>query len=1597
MAIVPLSAERRRAERRAAAREAPQKVAAMPEARKQAVRGAQIATARTAEKLADLPGYREKAAAIASTALSSIPGTMITAVAQPEDAAGYVQVRAKEWVSHVAQPEDAAGYVQLGTGEWVSQEAFDSLSAEDQHALRQMGVDKFNAIQERRLESTHIKLSTGEWVSQETFNSLSAEDQHALRQMGVDKFNAIQEKRAELLESTHIKLSTGEWVSQETFNSLSAEDQHALRQMGVDKFNAIQEKRLESTHIKLSTDEWVPRSSFEELSSEDQQLLMQMGVESFNAQKQAEFERNHVQVGNNEWMSLEDYESLSPRAQEIVTKLGIEHLNRAIQDISKDLFTGKLHRQAMSEIREKLRSLVPEFSEITYYSDSAAFDPEKHVMSPNHRDQELAYYIDRASWETLPEEDQQYITQRGLESYNTRSKAYLSDLMLQFWRGELEGYTYADFGWKQLPNGTWVCPKEYEAWEMIPDWENVIANMQRLQSGEYIPHSSFWDLPSHVQSMTPEQQSAWLASPEGLSYLQARNILFTQGTAGYEAWISEQQQRAQAYQQALRDPVVRPYVTDGQVDPNHWMTIIGGGVSDVTLRALGWTQSQIASLRQQHNVLTAMRESGFENLVPVQTTYGPPGETGYRYGGEYDVIGALAAGVVTPQEIAQVFNLSPNELIQYRQLANIQQKLGDMNIHEAIVQGVLDRTDILILGLAENVQQAKEYVNAVQVVSTTEFGVGQAVSAGTITEQQAIMIGFKPEDVTQAVADWKHYEAEVAQVERIQSIQDKISAADDPSNPRYITPEGDYHLAAIMADDVLSPGEIMEMFGQTEEGRETVRIATEQAHTERLAAIRQEHSGTKALAQNIANTYLDWTVPGYATVRHWDNMGTGMKAMSIAADAMMLIPIFGAAGRGARGVTVAIKGAGAARAARIKGAAGAVFGLSISKPADMTADAWRALSLPSKIAKGHLATGELWKSVAWAPDLLEAGTRMFRPATTVAGETVTGLRAVPIHTHELATATTGRIKSILGPLETLVHPSKIPESVISDIWHTVKIPLKNFDSATDAMAAREKIMNAMMREGNSLVLETPDYLITFRRSRLMQEAGGGLAHVTPQGEQFVSGTIVQWKNSKPLWEQGIFWSHDPALRFAEMSGYGLRGEKPAIYIADPNWAKQFTRPSQKTYRGAVELEAISPVGTHISAPQQRLFTRLGHDGQRVEILLQKRLTKTQILKLKALGLVGSLQNLYSPVIVIEPRGPLGAEETARLLDFLEDIGQHGIARNLRVVAADPARAAIALSEMAMPDIYQVRISNPGTPAAEVFRMEPYFTESPNDYYYRMIAEQERINDRYIQRLNRLAETEEGRRILGNAGLSPEARMEGVAAEAVMVPARTEPEIERPEAIPIKPPRIEAPLLSEPRPVAPGTSEPYVVPPRAEDTRPEAPRLDVPRVDVPRVEVPRVTEMSRLTTPVTVPRIKIPVKILLAADGDEEKARKLLEASVTWRQGMFWVIRFPPYSKDDVAWVREVPEGVTVVDGPRSAYLTIQRLAGDIVPEAIDPMEMGFQRVDIAGEGEDVKGIQFTPIKEKTKLRRKPKRKYTKRSPYWQSKKSASPQLAGSLT
>jgi hypothetical protein len=62
------------------------------------------------------------------------------------------------------------------------------------------------------------------------------------------------------------------------------------------------------------------------------------------------------------------------------------------------------------------------------------------------------------------------------------------------------------------------------------------------------------------------------------------------------------------------------------------------------------------------------------------------------------------------------------------------------------------------------------------------------------------------------------------------------------------------------------------------------------------------------------------------------------------------------------------------------------------------------------------------------------------------------------------------------------------------------------------------------------------------------------------------------------------------------------------------------------------------------------------------------------------------------------------------------------------------------------------------------------------------------------------------------------------------------------------------------------------------------------------------------------------------------------------------------------------------------------------------MVMGFQRVGITGKDEEVGDITFELIPEKAKMRKKPKRKYTKRSPYWeQRRKTPAPQLARSKT
>ena len=78
-----------------------------------------------------------------------------------------------------------------------------------------------------------------------------------------------------------------------------------------------------------------------------------------------------------------------------------------------------------------------------------------------------------------------------------------------------------------------------------------------------------------------------------------------------------------------------------------------------------------------------------------------------------------------------------------------------------------------------------------------------------------------------------------------------------------------------------------------------------------------------------------------------------------------------------------------------------------------------------------------------------------------------------------------------------------------------------------------------------------------------------------------------------------------------------------------------------------------------------------------------------------------------------------------------------------------------------------------------------------------------------------------------------------------------------------------------------------------------------------------------------------------------------KGSIAWRQGILWVVIWPPYRQKNIIWTDEKPPGIRVAKGPDSAFKTITRLGGR-VPKNVG-MELGMFDVGIR----DGKTLRFT--------------------------------------
>jgi len=106
---------------------------------------------------------------------------------------------------------------------------------------------------------------------------------------------------------------------------------------------------------------------------------------------------------------------------------------------------------------------------------------------------------------------------------------------------------------------------------------------------------------------------------------------------------------------------------------------------------------------------------------------------------------------------------------------------------------------------------------------------------------------------------------------------------------------------------------------------------------------------------------------------------------------------------------------------------------------------------------------------------------------------------------------------------------------------------------------------------------------------------------------------------------------------------------------------------------------------------------------------------------------------------------LTQKQAEQLADFLDDVGERGAARNFRIIAQHPEAAFRTAQNLTRPEIFRTTVVNrTGLPEIQRDLISQRRGESNEDYIRRAYREEEAMNRRYLERINRLAATATGR-------------------------------------------------------------------------------------------------------------------------------------------------------------------------------------------------------------------------------------------------------------
>jgi hypothetical protein len=601
----------------------------------------------------------------------------------------------------------------------------------------------------------------------------------------------------------------------------------------------------------------------------------------------------------------------------------------------------------------------------------------------------------------------------------------------------------------------------------------------------------------------------------------------------------------------------------------------------------------------------------------------------------------------------------------------------------------------------------------------------------------------------------------------------------------------------------------------------------------------KEEKGQTASAVGVAQMAAEMLVPVYYTATKWKSMSNTERALSIGMDALSLIPVFGAAGKGAR------EAAALTRGARIA-------------------------------AAGKATASELAKQVLWPVEMAKTIRHPIVAAKSI-GKTT---------------------KEMLSGLENVVSPRKLPESVVISTMHSAKLPVSVAGSGADAMKMRDALMVARKSGVSEVAIVAKDTTYELHSVALMKKTGG-LAHGAQDISLFDVGLVVKEIPTKGQLEQGLFVAPNPIGRYGlgQAAQAGKSAAQSGIVVTSKEFAEKFASSSNKLFKShgqnTAEIESVFKVGTQMEKPAQKLYTRIG--GERVEIYLAKKLSRTDIVKLKAAGLVESVKNLYEPTLEIKGAGlkNLSKKEVEDLADAVYGTDRN-VARNIRRIGEVstnprilPSAALRSAHSRATLITVDTRVRGDAVETSKtVKRIEARSGETIDDAVRRTVAERKDVAER--------------------KGYTEVTRTESVDTR------RTEPDRTEPTTT-----RIATPERT-------GTTDrSRTEPSRSEVTRgrTETPRTETPRA---RAETPR-NERQRVETPERgKPREDISKggRIILPGTPKERRLTDAqLKGAVSWKQGLFWITMYPPYSKENVVYSVKPIEDIRVIAGPSSAYKT----------------------------------------------------------------------------